>query len=146
MNNHNKFWIAVSLLVVFAAGVAAGILIDNYILDKRVKQRKEKRNAARFPTLEMMAEELKLTPEQEEQIRDIFRNNDERIKSLRTEIHEKFSRMRSQLKGEIKSVLSEDQKTKFDAIIEKYVSQMRKEMEERKKHLERQKKGEGEKK
>lgn len=133
MRNHYKFWIAFSLIIVFAAGVAGGILLDKYVISKQPEKARKKRSSVHFPTLDMMAQELSLTPEQQEQIREIFRNNEERFKTLRKQIDERFKAIRAQLKEEIKSVLNDEQKIKFEAMIEKYVSQRKKEMEERKK-------------
>ena len=81
----------------------------------------------------MMAQELNLSSEQQEQIRDIFKNNEERFKTLRKHIDERFKTIRTQLKDEIISILNDEQKLKFEAMIEKYRSQRKKETEERKK-------------
>jgi hypothetical protein len=131
MKNHYKFWIAFSLIIVFAAGIAGGILLDEYVISKKPERGKKKRSAVHFPTLDMMAQELSLTSEQQEQIREIFKNNEERFKILMKQIDERFKTIRTQLKDEIKSVLNDQQKIKFEAMIEKYVSQRKKEMEER---------------
>jgi hypothetical protein len=133
MKNHYKFWIAFSLIIVFAAGIAGGILLDEYVISKKPERSKKKRSSVHFPTLDMMAQELSLTSEQQEQIREIFKNNEERFKILRKQIDERFKTIRTQLKDEIKSVLNDEQKIKFEAMIEKYVSQRKKEMEERRK-------------
>lgn len=146
MKNHYKFWIVFSLIIVFAAGVIGGILFEQNILDKKTKKITRKRAPVRFPSLEMMAEELNLTEDQQEQIREIFNNNEERFKIMRSQIHERFSSIRSQLKSEIKSVLSEEQNLKFEAMIEKYLSQRKNEQEERKKHSKKIKKNKGEEK
>ncbi|MDH4257324.1 MAG: hypothetical protein OEY25_00940 [Candidatus Aminicenantes bacterium] len=134
MKNHYKFWIVLSLIIVFAAGVLGGVLLEQQLAHSKMKKKAERRSSVRFPTLEMMAEELSLSSEQQEKIREIFRNNEERMKELNSSFRERYSSMRSQLKNDIKSVLSEEQAQKFEAIIEKYLSQRRKEMEERKKH------------
>ena len=134
MKNYNKFWIVFSLIVVFAAGFIGGILFEKNLIDKKVEKRVKRRSSVRFPSLEMMAKELSLTPEQEEQIREIFKNNEERFKNLRKNIDERLSSIRSQLKNEIKNVLTDEQVLKFEAMIEKYISQRKKEMEKRKKH------------
>lgn len=139
MKNHYKFWIVFSLIIVFAAGVIGGILFEQNILDKKTKKITRKRAPVRFPSLEMMAEELNLTEDQQEQIREIFNNNEERFKIMRSQIHERFSSIRSQLKSEIKNVLTEEQNIKFEAMIEKYLSQ-------RKKHSKKIKKNKGEEK
>lgn len=145
MKNHNKFWIVFSLIVVFAAGFTGGILFEKHIIDKKVEKRVKRRSSVRFPSLEMMAKELSLTPEQEEKIREIFKNNEERFKNLRKNIHERLSSIRKQLKNEIKDVLTDEQVLKFEAMIEKYVSQRKKEMDKRKKHSRNHRKDSGEK-
>jgi hypothetical protein len=132
MKNGNKFWIVLSFLIVFAAGVAAGILFENNFLDKKPRRDEERRSSVRFPTLEMMAEELGLTQEQQEQLREIFKNNEERLKTYRGEIHEHYGILRAQLKEEMDSVFTAEQQAKFEAMIEKYLAERKKEMEDRK--------------
>lgn len=146
MKNHYKFWIVFSLIIVFAAGVIGGILFEQNILDKKTKKITRKRAPVRFPSIEMMAEELNLTEDQQKQIREVFNNNEERFKIMRSQIYERFSSIRSQLKSEIKNVLTEEQNIKFEAMIEKYLSQRKKEQEERKKHSKKIKKNKGEEK
>jgi hypothetical protein len=145
MKNHYKFWIVFSLIIVFAAGVAGGILLDKYVIAKKPEIQRKKRSSVRFPTLDMMAQELNLSSEQQEQIRKIFRNNEERFKIMRKQIDERFTTIRTQLKNEIKSVLDNEQKLKFEAMIEKYRSQRRKEIEERKKRSNKHSEDKGEK-
>jgi len=129
MKNYNKFWIVFSLIVVFAAGFTGGVLFEKHIVDKKVEKRMKRRSSVRFPSLEIMAKELSLTPEQEEKIREIFRNNEERFKNLRKNIDERLSSIRTQLKNEIKNVLTDEQALKFEAMIQKYISQRKKHRE-----------------
>jgi len=143
MKNNYKFWIVFSLIIVFAAGVIGGVLFEKHLTDKKVEKRVKKKNSVRFPSLEMMAQELNLTPEQQEQIREIFKNNEERFKNLRSHISERLSSIRSQLKSEIKNVLNEEQNLKFEAMIEKYISQRKKEMEKGKKYPKKHRKDKG---
>jgi predicted transcriptional regulator len=144
MKNNYKFWVILSLIVVFSAGVAGGILFENYFLDKRPKKRVERKSSVRFPTMETMAEELGLTTDQEEKIRDVFRNNEERLKQYRSQIHEQYSSLRTQLKKEIEDVLTEEQKAKFQAMIDKYLSERKRQMEERNRRSEKGQKNRGE--
>lgn len=132
MKNGNKFWIVLSFLIVFAAGVVAGILFENNYLDKKPRRDAERRSSVRFPTLDMMAEELGLSTEQQEQLREIFKNNEERMKAYRSEIHDHYKTLRAQLKEEMDSVFTAEQKAKFEAMIEKYLSERKKEAESRK--------------
>jgi methionyl-tRNA formyltransferase len=71
MKNHNKFWIVFSLIIVFAAGFMGGILFEKSQVVKKPEKKVKRRSSVRFPSLEMMAEELNLTAEQQEQIREI---------------------------------------------------------------------------
>lgn len=136
MKNNYKIWIILSLIAVFIAGVLCGVLIDKNLLDKR-RHDTHRRSSTRFPTLEMMAEELSLSAEQQAQVREIFNNNEERFKGLRKDMDTRLREIRAQLLTEIKSVLSEEQKTKFDAMIERYRAQRKKEYEERRRHSKR---------
>jgi hypothetical protein len=143
MKNNYKLWIILSLIVVFIAGVICGVLIDRNMLNKR-KHDSRRRSSTRFPTLEIMAEELALSAEQQAQIREIFHNNEDRFKSLRKDMDKSLKDIRSQLLLDIKSVLSEEQKSKFEAMIEKYRSQRKREYEERKRRQEKSKSDKGE--
>ncbi len=69
----------------------------------------------------------------------------ERFKNLRKNIHDRLSSIRSQLKNEIKNVLTDEQVLEFEAMIEKYISQRKKEVEKRKKHPRNHRKDKGEK-
>ncbi|MGB3861723.1 MAG: hypothetical protein WA915_06540 [Candidatus Aminicenantaceae bacterium] len=144
MKNNYKLWIILSLIVVFIAGVICGILIDKNMLNKRTHDSR-RRSTTRFPSLEMMAEELALNAEQQTQIREIFHNNEERFKSLRSDMDKRLSDIRSQLLTDIKSVLSNEQKVKFEAMIEKYRSQRKQDYEERKRRQEKSDRDKGDK-
>jgi DNA anti-recombination protein RmuC len=144
MKNNYKLWIIVSLIVVFIAGVICGVLIDKNMLNKG-RRDSHRRSSTRFPTLEIMAEELALSVEQQAQIRDIFHNNEERFKTLRKDMDTRLSDIRKQLLTDIKSVLTDEQRAKFEAMIEKYRSQRKKEYEERKKRQEKSDRDKGDK-
>ena len=135
MKNNYKFWIVFSLITVFAAGAIGGILSQKHIIEKKQDFPERRRSSVRFPTLGNMAQELNLTAEQQEKIREAFKNNEERFQSLRSEIQERLSDMRSQLKSEIENILTQEQSQKFEAMIERYTNQRKKEMGERKKHI-----------
>ncbi len=148
MKNNYKFWIIFSFFIVFAAGIFTGVLLQKYMLSRepastpRDSSWDQRRGSVHFPTLDIMAEELELTSEQKRRIKEIFENNEIRLKKLRNHIHEEFSSMRGELLQQIKSVLYEEQITKFDAMIERYLSQRRKQAEKRHSHPRQNNKGE----
>jgi hemerythrin-like domain-containing protein len=137
MKNHYKFWIVLSFLVVFAAGIFSGIIIEKQFLSKKSEKTFRKhpikeRQRIHFPTLDDMAKELELTSQQQEKIQEIFDNNEERLKTLSQEVQKQFISMRAKFMQEIKSVLDQDQTVRFDAMIEKYLSQRKEQIERRK--------------
>jgi Spy/CpxP family protein refolding chaperone len=133
MKNNYKFWVIFSLIVVFLAGAGGGILLDEYVLDKRSKK-STRTSSVRFPSVKMMAQELSLTEEQQKQIKDIFNANDKKLKELRNQLNKQFYQIRKELLVGIKNILDDDQKKKFDAMVEDYISGRRKESQGRSKH------------
>ncbi len=146
MKNHYKFWIVFFFVLVFSAGIVGGMLLEKYYFSQKIEQKDRRKSPAHFPTLETMAKELNLSPEQEEDIREIFKNNDERLKALRKQIHQQLSSIRLQLKKEINVVLTEAQKVKFEAMIEHYLSQRKGERGGRKINPDQTRKTKGEEK
>lgn len=146
MKNHYKIWIIFSLIIVFTAGITGGILLDRYMMNKKPERETRKRTSIHFPTLTTMAEELNLTASQQEQIRSFFENNEESFKNLRGHIRERLTSMRTQLITDIKSVLNAEQSNKFDAMIEKYLTQRKNEIDKRKKNSQKQRENKGEEK
>ena len=132
MKNNYKLWIAISLIIVFMAGVTGGILLDRNIIHQKPKKTPKKRDSIHFPTIETMAKELSLAADQQEKIRTFFEKGEEEFKSLRRDIQGRLSSMRKQLIANIKSVLHKEQTLKFEAMIKKYLSHRKKDMEKRK--------------
>jgi Spy/CpxP family protein refolding chaperone len=131
MKNGNKLWIVISFIIVFAAGVTAGILFENNFLDKKPRRDTERRSPSRAPTLDMLADELGLTPEQQEQLKEIFQNNEDRLKAYRDEIHNHYRTLRTQLKQEMDSVFTAEQKAKLEAMIQKHREERKNRPEEK---------------
>lgn len=123
MKERFKFWLVLSLILAFAAGLVCGIFIDKYVFSRGSER--EPRKGAHFPSLEFLAKELGLSPQQQEQIKEIFRKNEERLKEMRTQIHGNLMEIRSQLKDEIEKILAPQQKEKLEAMIQKHIAEQR---------------------
>jgi Spy/CpxP family protein refolding chaperone len=130
MTNKLKLWIALSLLVAFAAGVLGGIFSERYFFRARRHARIE-RNPSHPPDLERMARELGLSAEQKAEIKKIFDGNDARLKELRSEMDTRLSGIRTEIKNQIDAVLTPEQKRTFETIIAKHIEQRKKESEQR---------------
>jgi Spy/CpxP family protein refolding chaperone len=127
MKTKYKILIALTLVVVFGLGIAAGILGERYIV-----HRADRRAAAarpHMPSPEAWAKELGLTQEQQDKIREIFKKNEERMKAYRADSHTKLGELRKMLKAEIDAVLTPEQKQKNDEMIRRFEEQRKKESE-----------------
>lgn len=115
-----KIWVALTLLVVFALGAAAGVFGERYLMHRRYRRPAQPRTP--FLLLEPVAKALALTAEQQDKLREIFKRSDERMKVLDTEIHGRLREVRAQLKSEVDGVLSPEQRTKLEELIQKEMS------------------------
>lgn len=132
MKNRGLFWMIVSIIVVFLAGAVSGVFLDRHGLLGR--HASERRGGQPFPSLEMLARDLSLTAEQQDKIRNIFRENEQRFGELRTAMHDQLEQFRKHIKNEIESVLTPEQLKKFEAILQKHIAQRQKEIDTRRKN------------
>jgi Spy/CpxP family protein refolding chaperone len=130
MNSKTRLWIVLSLLVAFAAGVLGGVFAERIFIHPR-HHTQAQRGPSHPPDLEEMARNLGLSPDQKDSIRQIFENNDGKFKELYTEMHDRLSALRSEIKSQIDAVLTPEQKQKMEAIITKHDEQRRRESEKK---------------
>jgi len=112
-----KLGVAVTLIVVFGLGAAAGVFGERYLMHKRPRGPAHERTP--FPLLEPVAKALALTAEQQDKLREIFKRSDERMKLLDGEIHVRLREVRAQLKSEVDGVLTPEQRAKLEDMIQK---------------------------
>jgi Spy/CpxP family protein refolding chaperone len=118
MKTKYKILIALTLLVVFGLGVAAGVLGERYVVHKKYRRPTVERQHA--PTLDAWSKELQLTPDQQAKIREIFKKNEERMKAYWSEGTNKLQQIRKTLKEEIDALLTPEQKKKMEEIIRQH--------------------------
>jgi Spy/CpxP family protein refolding chaperone len=125
----SRLWIALSLILLFAAGMVAGVLADRWLLTKKTSDRRP--TAPRPPSMDRWAKDLGLTEDQQAKIKEIFKKNEERMKTLRTDFYQHLGEIRAQLKTEIDAVLTPEQRKKQEAMIQKHIEEQRKESDRR---------------
>ncbi len=125
MKTKYKILVALTLLVVFGLGVAAGYLGERYVVHKKDKRIAASRQHA--PSPEDWFNELGLTQEQRDQIRQIFERNEERMKAYRNESRSRLGELRKMLRDEINAVLTPEQKKKNDEMIRRFEERRRQE-------------------
>ncbi len=125
MKTKHKILIALTLLVVFGLGVAAGVLGERYFVHK--KYRRPVAERTHVPSLDAWAKELQLTPDQQAKIREIFKKNEERMKAYRTEGLAKLGEVRKMFKDELDAVFTPEQKKKMEEMIRQHEERWRNE-------------------
>lgn len=135
MKNHYKLWIILSFLAVFIAGIFGGFILERNILSKKSHRssRPPRDDSRHIRTIDDMAQELGLSDQQKEQIQAVFKNNEARLKEMRHTVGQQYRELRGQFLEEIKNVLDQDQIKKFEAMIEKFHEQRKKQLEPRRK-------------
>ncbi len=119
MMNKGKFWMGRSILVIFAAGMVSGVFIDKYLLSGR--HSRDRRGGP--PSIEMMAKDLGLSQDQQDRIRVVFQQSENRFRELRSNMHLSLSQIREGIKTEIDKILTPEQKQKFEAMLMEHTGQ-----------------------
>jgi Spy/CpxP family protein refolding chaperone len=134
--NRSRLWFVLAVVLIFMAGIAVGIFAERGLLAKRPTfRRPPSSSGGNVPTMSRWFKDLGLTAEQQAKIKEIFKANDERmrndenIKELRAESNKRFAEIREQLKKEIDSVLTAEQKKKLEAMIQRNLEERRKDSE-----------------
>lgn len=127
MKTKYKILIALSLVIVFGLGVAAGVLGERYLMHR--SDRRAAASRPHPPSPDDWYKELGLTQEQKDTIHAIFQKNEERMKTYWTEGRAKLAELRKQLKDEIDAVLTPEQRQKNDEMIRRFDERRKKESE-----------------
>jgi Spy/CpxP family protein refolding chaperone len=127
MKTKYKILVALTLLVVFGLGVAAGVLGERYVVHK--KDRRATAGRPHPPSPEGWAKALGLTEEQKTQIREIFKKNEERMRIYRTESRTRLNELRKMLWDETSAVLTPGQRKKNEEMFRRMEEQRKKESE-----------------
>jgi hypothetical protein len=141
MRNNSKLWMVLAMLAFLLIGFVGGVLCEKYLFHGKPKP--GNRRSPHSPTIEMMTEELKLSSQQQDQLREVFRRSDERLKILRKQIHEQYRFARSRLKEEIDAILDKEQRSKFEAMIERHFKKREQEKQNHDKKREKKERGRG---
>jgi Spy/CpxP family protein refolding chaperone len=129
----SRLWIVVSLVLVFAAGAAAGIFAERNWFPHRPSMRPSGRGPAQgsAPTHDRWSKELGLTEDQKARMQEIFKKNDGRMNVLQADFFKQLGEIRAEMRKEMDAVLTPEQKAKQDAMIQKYREARKKEAERR---------------
>lgn len=113
-----RAWFGVFVAVVFGAGVATGLLLHHYLEPPLAADTPPRffvaPPGARLTTL--MADELELTPEQQQQLASILAARRQKLGELRQTLRLHFEREATGVGAEIAHILTPAQRKRFEAL------------------------------
>lgn len=112
---------ALLLLLAFLLGVASGAM-GFAVYRARWGWREAHENPARLQQLVLnrLTRELRLRPDQQQQVEGILRDTGEQFAKLREEIRPRFQEIRLQTQAKIRAVLDADQAKEFAALLDRW--------------------------
>jgi hypothetical protein len=105
------------LCLVFAAGVIVGVAGTRFAVKKVIEQASKKPEVFRAKVEVALVRELKLTPEQRPKVREIVGRGFADLQQLRGDFQPRIGAILKRTEGEIRVVLDERQKVKFDLML-----------------------------
>lgn len=112
-------------VVIFTVGVFCGLFLDrlgpSYKIYPRLRWVQRCREEKIVGQLrDRFSKKLDLAKEQKEKLSQILNKHKTAMEELKKEIGPKFKELKNSMKEEIKSILSDKQKEKFDRMTERY--------------------------
>ena len=110
----NSWQVRIAAAIIFVLGFVAGVFALNVY---RGLARGGGHPANR---MEMLAERLELTEDQQVKVREIFNDTREQVRALRKESQPKFDEIRRQADGRLQTVLTPEQWQKFQSVRDEF--------------------------
>lgn len=105
------------LCVVFVAGVIVGATATRVAVKKFVDRVINRPDAIQQTIERDLTRKLKLRPEQRQRVHEIATRCTQEMKSLRAEFQPKLNGIIAKSEQEVRAILDEDQKVKFDRMV-----------------------------
>ena len=119
-----RVWVGLFVLVVFVAGLAAGVTVGPWISQGPPRGFRPAAPPGGPPPprmterlLDRIAADLDLTVEQDRQLRDVFETRRRRLRAINQEVRGRFEAEQAQMNAEIAVILTPEQMTVFDEIV-----------------------------
>jgi hypothetical protein len=123
MNGKSKIWALALLLGVLLLGGVAGAAVDRILVREsaaaEARERRDSDRDRRGRYLDWLSAELELTDEQRSQVATIVDSHREQTHALWRDLRPRYEEMKSQLRSEIRDVLTEDQSAAYQALLER---------------------------
>jgi Spy/CpxP family protein refolding chaperone len=113
------------LFLVFVLGIAFGA-VGITVVNRRVYGARLRTGADQTRPVNRFAQDLNLTSDQQKQVSEILSDMQAKYAAIRKGMSPQFDQVRQQGRDEIRQVLTPEQKTKFDASLQRIDDERRK--------------------
>ena len=111
---------ALLLLGVFLLGSITGaVSYSLYLANAEASSHKRPERTSPHDIVQDLAEGLKLDPEQKEKLKVIIDQSRERFRTISQQVRPQYDAIRQETREQMRQILREDQKAKFEEIIQK---------------------------
>lgn len=122
MNSKSKVWALALLAGVLLLGGVAGAAADRLFASEAgcpdaESTRHGRAGDERTSYLDWLAAELDLTEEQHARAQNTVERHREQMSGLWREVRPRFEEMKAELRGEIRNLLSEEQRTRYEELL-----------------------------
>lgn len=122
MIGKSKVWALALLGGALIFGGAAGAAIDRYLVGQSLRAERETRRADRDRRqnyLDWLASELSLSDAQREQVALVAERHRAQMSEFWSEMRPRFEQLRTQARADIRAVLTPEQATAYDALLQR---------------------------
>ncbi len=115
-NTSTRLWAGLFVLVVFVAGLAAGVVVRPWLgpgptrgFGPRGMVGRPAPDRMTERLLERISAEIDLTPEQDRGLRAVFDGRQQRLREINKEVRDRFETQQTQMNAEISAILTPEQ-------------------------------------
>ncbi|MBN1478840.1 hypothetical protein JXA70_01060 [candidate division KSB1 bacterium] len=116
-----------SFITIFIAGIAVGVMWDNFVLNKKRPENRRRDHNAQI--LKKFTQELSLTETQQDTLKMLLDEIKMKHQKLDEKRHEEFEKIRSEFDGKFTKILTSEQKVRYEQMVQEF----KKRWEDRKK-------------
>jgi hypothetical protein len=132
----SRVWFAAFVLVIFVAGLAAGMAIDR-VVGRRGPPPDAPRAFGPFarplppPLVERLAADLDLTEAQRQEVHELLERRRSRLRALQGEVAGRFQQEQREFRTELRRILTADQATRLEEALNRPPARRLRELDRR---------------
>lgn len=124
MNNRERVWFGIFVILVFTAGISTGLLLHEYFESRSPVFAGRRPPIRPLQLTALLKERLKLSDEQQRAIDAVLDKRRESMNGVHVEMRERVKADVAALNAEINSILTPEQRAEFEKVMEEFRERM----------------------